>query len=103
MLGDNERTGAQFRALPALADLDLRDTLAVPPELAEIPPGLEWLRVAMELIFIDRIAAQHAGLWEVLQDFPADVILGDDMFFGMLPMLLGPRSERPPIMLCGTS
>jgi UDP:flavonoid glycosyltransferase YjiC (YdhE family) len=25
------------------------------------------------------------------------------MFFGVLPMLLGPRSERPPIVLCGTS
>jgi UDP:flavonoid glycosyltransferase YjiC (YdhE family) len=25
------------------------------------------------------------------------------MLFGVLPMLLGPRSERPPILLCGTS
>jgi hypothetical protein len=25
------------------------------------------------------------------------------MFFGMLPMLLGPRSARPAIALCGTS
>jgi UDP:flavonoid glycosyltransferase YjiC (YdhE family) len=25
------------------------------------------------------------------------------MFFGVLPMLLGPRSKRPPIVLCGTS
>jgi UDP:flavonoid glycosyltransferase YjiC (YdhE family) len=25
------------------------------------------------------------------------------MFFGVLPMLLGPRSERPPIVVCGTS
>jgi MGT family glycosyltransferase len=97
------RTGAQFQALPALADLDLRDILAVAPELAEIPPGFEWLRVAMERIFIDRIAAQHAGLQQALQDFSADVILGDDMIFGVLPMLLGPRSERPPIVLCGTS
>jgi UDP:flavonoid glycosyltransferase YjiC (YdhE family) len=38
-----------------------------------------------------------------LSDFPADVIIGDDMFFGALPMLLGPRSKRPPIVLCGTS
>jgi hypothetical protein len=25
------------------------------------------------------------------------------MIFGVLPMLLGPRSKRPPIVLCGTS
>jgi hypothetical protein len=25
------------------------------------------------------------------------------MFFGVLPMLLGPRSKRPPIVMCGTS
>jgi UDP:flavonoid glycosyltransferase YjiC (YdhE family) len=39
----------------------------------------------------------------LLQNFPADVIVADDMFFGVLPMLLGPRSKRPPIVLCGTS
>src|SRR5262249_40328125 len=27
----------------------------------------------------------------------------DDMFFGVLPMLRGPRAKRPPIVLCGTS
>ena len=68
-----------------------------------MPPGPEWLRVAMERLFVDTIPAQHEGLQQVLRDFPADVIIGDDMFFGVLPMLLGPRSKRPPIVLCGTS
>src|SRR4029077_2953547 len=49
------------------------------------------------------IPAQYKGLQRVLRDFPADVIIGDDMIFGVLPMLLGPRSKRPPIVLCGTS
>jgi hypothetical protein len=40
---------------------------------------------------------------QVLKDFPADIIIGDDMLFGVLPMLLGPRAKRPPIALCGTS
>jgi hypothetical protein len=31
------------------------------------------------------------------------VVIGDDMFFGVLPLLLGPRAERPAIVLCGTS
>ena len=79
------------------------DIVSVVPELKNIPPGPEWMRVAIERLFVDTIPAQHKGLQQVLQDFPADVIIGDDMFFGVLPMLLGPRSKRPPIVLCGTS
>ena len=98
-----ENIGAEFRAFPAGADFDLRDFDSVAPELKNIPPGLEWLRVAMERVFVDAIPAQHDGVQQVLRNFPADVIIGDDMIFGVLPMLLGPRSKRPPIVLCGTS
>jgi UDP:flavonoid glycosyltransferase YjiC (YdhE family) len=98
-----EGIGAEFRPLPAGADFDLRDLLSVVPELKNIPPGPEWLRVAIERVFVDTIPAQHKGLQQVLRDFPADVIIGDDMILGVLPMLLGPRAKRPPIVLCGTS
>src|SRR3982075_686331 len=98
-----EGTGAQFHAFPAGADLDLRDLLSVVPELKDIPPGPEWLRVVFERVFVDPVPAQHKGLQQVLRDFPADVIIGDDMIFGVLPMLLGPRAKRPAIVLCGTS
>jgi UDP:flavonoid glycosyltransferase YjiC (YdhE family) len=96
-------SGARFMALPGAADFDGRDLRAVVPELAQIPPGLDWLRVAMERIFVDRIPDQHRGLREALRAFPASVVIGDDMFFGALPLLLGPRAERPAIVLCGTS
>src|ERR1700738_3776973 len=98
-----ENIGAKFRPLPEGADLDLLDFASAVPELKNIPPGPEWLRVAIERVFVDTIPAQHKGLQQVLRDFPADVIIGDDMFFGVLPMLLGPPSKRPPIVLCGTS
>ena len=98
-----ERIGATFYPLPAGADFDLRDFATVAPELKTIPPGPEWLRVAMQRVFVDAIPAQHHGIQQVLRDFPADIIVGDDMIFGVLPMLLGPRSNRPPIVLCGTS
>lgn len=98
-----EGIGAEFRPLPAGADFDLRDILSVVPELKNIPPGPQWLRVAIERLFVDTIPIQHKGLQQVLRDFPADVIIGDNMIFGVLPMLLGPRSKRPPIVLCGTS
>jgi MGT family glycosyltransferase len=97
-----EGIGAEFRPFPAGADLDLRDSRSAIPELNNLPPGPERLRVAIERAFVDTIPAQHKGLQQVLRDFPADVIVGDDMIFGVLPMLLG-RSKRPPIVLCGTS
>ena len=101
--GRIERAGAQFRALPDRADVDFRNIVTIAPELAELPPGYEWLRAAVERLFIDLLPAQHMGLQQSLHEFPADVILGDDMFFGVLPMLLGQRSKRPAIALCGTS
>jgi UDP:flavonoid glycosyltransferase YjiC (YdhE family) len=98
-----ERMGATFYGLRAGADFDLRDFATVAPELKTVPPGLEWFRVAMERVFVDAIPAQHEGMQQVLRDFPAEIIVGDDMLFGVLPMLLGPRAERPSIALCGTS
>jgi MGT family glycosyltransferase len=98
-----ESSGARFYALPPEVDFDLRNILSVVPELKNIPPGMEWLRVACERIFVDAIPAQHMGLLNALQAFSADLIIGDDMIFGVLPMLLGPRAKRLPIVLCGTS
>ena len=98
-----ESSGAKFRPLPPEADFDPNDVLARVPSLKTIPPGPEWLRVAIERLFVDNVQPQHDGLQDALQDFPADVIVGDDMFFGVLPMLLGPRAKRPPVVLCGTS
>lgn len=98
-----ESIAAEFHPLPPGADFDPEDIHSIAPELKTMPPGPEWLRIAIERVFVDTIPAQHLGLQQVLRDFPADVVIGDDMFFGLLPMLLGPRSKRPPIVLCGTS
>ena len=98
-----ERSGATFSAFPGKADFDLRNIHAVAPELATIPPGFEWLRAAGQRFFVDTVAAQHAGVEEVLSEFPADVIIADNTMFGMLPTLLRPRSERLPVVVCGTS
>jgi MGT family glycosyltransferase len=98
-----KKSGAIFHALPGQADIDLNDIHAVAPELKSIEPGLDWLRTALEKIFIDKISDQHKGLQEALKEFPADAIIADDMFFGMVPMLLGPRAMRPAVVACGTS
>jgi UDP:flavonoid glycosyltransferase YjiC (YdhE family) len=97
-----EAAGAGFRSFPRAADFDLRDIVSVFPEYEAIPPGLEMSQFLLQRVFIDAIPAQHQGLKAALCDFPADIILADNFFFGALPMLLGPRCARPPIVLCGT-
>ena len=98
-----ETIDARFWAFPAGADIDVRELDSLVPELKNIAPGPEWLRVAMERLFVDTIPAQHASLQQAVRDFRPDVVVGDDMIFGVLPMLLGPRASRPPVVLCGTS
>lgn len=98
-----EAIGAKFFVFPAGADLDFLQFDSIVPELKNIAPGPEWLSVALRRLFVDTMPAQHAGIQRALRDFAADVIVGDDMMFGVLPMLLGPRSKRPPVVLCGTS
>lgn len=97
-----ERAGATFRAFPKAADLDFRDAVAAFPELRHIPPGPEMSLFYMTRAFFDPIPAQYEGLKQILEDFPADIILIDNMFYGALPMLLGPRAKRPAIVTCGT-
>jgi MGT family glycosyltransferase len=98
-----EAIGAHFHALPPEADFDLRHVDTIAPGLRNITPGPEWLRVALERLFVDTIPAQCAGVQQALRDFRADVIVGDDGFYGVIPILLGPRTKRPPVILCGTS
>ena len=64
-----EAIGAEFHAFPEGADFDLRDFDSVAPELKSMAPGLDWLRVAMERIFVDAIPAQHKGFQQVLRSF----------------------------------
>jgi hypothetical protein len=65
------------------------------PELKTLPPGLELLRAIIERLFVDNMPAQYAGLQGVLREVPADLVIGDDYFLGLLPMLLT-RLEAVP-------
>jgi MGT family glycosyltransferase len=96
-------SGAKFMSLPPEADFDPSNPFAKMPQLKTMPPGFDWLRTACEGLFVDNIAPQDEGLRKILRSFPADIIVSDDMFFGLIPMLLGPRAKRPPVVMCGTS
>jgi len=103
-----EEIDAEFRPIAASADQDLVDPFSRYPELKTLPPWLELLRVVrscrrIERLFIDTIPAQYEGLQQVLLHVRPDIVIGDDCFLGLLPMLLGPRSRRSPIVCFGTS
>jgi MGT family glycosyltransferase len=96
-----EAAGVVFHPFPP--EVDFKSVLDAVPELKDIPPGPQWMRVAMERLLVDTIPGQHQGLQQALRTFPTDLVIGDEMIFGLLPLLLGPRSKRPSVIMCGTS
>ena len=101
--GRIEEIGAEFYPFPPGADFDVREVPMEASTARHLAPTPEQVRARRERIFVAPVAAQHEGLQRTLREFPADVIVADDLFFGVLPMLLGPRALRPPVVLCGTS
>lgn len=98
-----EETGARFEPMQAGADLDLTNMDAAFPDRKNLAPGLPQLAFDFQHVFIDPIPAQFAGLEQVLQAFPADVIMADTLFGGCLPFLLGARARRPAIAGLGVT
>jgi MGT family glycosyltransferase len=101
--GKVEAIGARFQALDADADLDLSDIEAAFPERKTRTPGPEQLRFDFEHIFVNTIPGQFATLEALLKVFPADLILAETAFAGVLPFLLGARAERPAIATIGVT
>lgn len=51
----------------------------------------------------DPMLPQYDGIREIMSREPVDLILTDFIFLGVFPLLLGPRSERPPIISVSVS
>jgi MGT family glycosyltransferase len=97
-----EAAGIKFFALPTDVDFDMRDIAATFPEWKELT-GLPQLRYGIKAVFVDSIPSQFRGLRAVLREYEADLIVHETSFGGILPLLLGPRSLRPPIAYLGIS
>jgi len=52
-------------------------------------------------IFVDPMISQYRGLQSTLKEFPADVVIHETCFTGVIPMLLDPSSERPASVYLG--
>jgi UDP:flavonoid glycosyltransferase YjiC (YdhE family) len=66
-------------------------------------PGMEMTGYDLVHFFARNIASQSASLKMALYDFQADLILADSLYWGTLPMLVGPRDKRPAIAHLGVS
>jgi UDP:flavonoid glycosyltransferase YjiC (YdhE family) len=73
------------------------------PERMQKSPGMEMTGYDLVHFFARNIAAQFASLKMALYDFQADLILADSIYWGTLPMLVGPRDKRPAIAHLGVS
>ena len=73
------------------------------PERMQKSPGMEMTGYDLVHFFARNIAAQFASLKMALYDFQADLILADSLYWGTLPMLVGPRDKRPAIAHLGVS
>jgi MGT family glycosyltransferase len=98
-----EAIGAKFRPFSGKADFDIRNAPEMLAELKVTPPGAAQLRMILERAFGDFMLPQYQSVQEALRESPFDILIGDHLMLGVLPMLLGPRSQRPAIALLGTT
>ncbi len=101
--GRVEDIGAKFRGFSPAADFDPRNPGERMAEITAAAPGPEMLRLILERAFGGYMLPQYESIKDTMREFPADIIIGDHLMLGVLPMLLGPRSQRPPIALLGTT
>jgi UDP:flavonoid glycosyltransferase YjiC (YdhE family) len=95
-----EDTGASF--VPFAAEYDAHDLMVVNPEReASSRRGPRGVKDDLRRIFIGPVPGQAAGLRAILSERPADCVVVDSMFFGALPLALGPRAERPALACVG--
>ena len=96
-------SGARFAPFSEPIDQDLSDLDAVYPQLKALPPGPVKLRFLLRHAFIDRLRGQHDSLRRLMREFPADLVLCDNLFLGTAPLLLGRREHRPAIVHLGVT
>jgi MGT family glycosyltransferase len=93
-------TGAGF--VPFRPEYDAHDLMVANPEReSSSKRGIRGLKDDLRRIFLGTIPGQFADLNALRQQILPHVIVVDTMFFGALPLALGPRAERPALACVG--
>lgn len=98
-----ESEGIRFAPLIGKANFDYRTFNKFPPEGQRLTPGPEEMNHNLMRVFGDTMLDQCNGIRNIKRSTHVDLILADFTFFGILPELLGPRTQRPPIISIGIS
>ncbi len=95
------QAGAEFLALPPLADFDDRlDLNERFPERVGLK-GSASVAFDIEQVFMSPAPAQHEAVMAAHRAERADVLLVDPAFAGAAVVLGYPRAERPAVVVCG--
>jgi UDP:flavonoid glycosyltransferase YjiC (YdhE family) len=95
-----EATGARFA--PFAPEDDAHDLMVANPwRESSSNRGVRGVKDDLRRIFIDPLPGQCRDLRAISQEFAADCIVVDSMFFGALPLALGPRGARPALACVG--
>jgi len=100
--GDRIReVGAHPYPLPAGADIDeTRLNLDLPGR--ERTSGVRRIDFDVTRVFVRPMADQAGALAKVMSAQRFDAVIFDTTFFGILPLLLGDRAARPPMLAYST-
>lgn len=93
----------QHQSFSGKPNRDLSKVFEYFPERASLAPGAEMLLFDMKNVFIDIIPEQYEQLTQTLREFPADVVICDQLFLGSFPLLDLPREARPAVVHCAIS
>ncbi|GAS96954.1 glycosyl transferase family protein [Mycolicibacterium canariasense] len=94
--------GAEPLPLPTGADFDDSALDADLPGRAETS-GIERVNFDIKHVFVRPLPYQAAALADALAANTFDAVLTDAFFLGVLPMLLGGRRDRPPVLTYSTT
>jgi len=93
--------GFQFVPFTGKADFDYRRMDEEFPEVAAATPGPDAMNAICIYCGIDPVPDQDRAIQQILSEGQVDLIVTDVYFWGIFPLLLGPRDARPPVLTFG--
>jgi len=93
--------GFRFFPLSGMANFNYMRINEEFPERAVAKPGPEAMNAECRYTGIDPIPDQYRAIRQILTECPVDLVATEVYFWGVFPLLLGPRDARPPVLTFG--